>query len=50
MSEIEGGGIKTVSMIESEQEDYFIHFPNLLLTTCKSVFMRKVSITSIVIL
>jgi hypothetical protein len=50
MSEIEGGGNETVSMIESEQEACFIYFPNLPLITCKSIFVRNVSITSIVIL
>jgi hypothetical protein len=50
MSEVEGGGNELVSMNESEPEDYFIHFPNLPLITCKSVFVRNISATSIVIL
>jgi hypothetical protein len=50
MSEIEGGGNETVSMIESEREACFIYFLNLPLISCKSVFVRNVSVTSIVIL
>jgi hypothetical protein len=50
MSELEEGGNELVSMNESEQEDYFIHFPNLPLIACKSVFVRNISATSIVIL
>jgi hypothetical protein len=50
LSEIEGGGDETVSAIESEREACFIYFPRLSLITCKSVFVRNVSVTSIVIL
>jgi hypothetical protein len=50
MSGIEGGGNETVSMIESEREDYFIHFPNLPLITYTSVFVRNISAMSIVVL
>jgi hypothetical protein len=51
MLELEGGGNELVSMSESEQEeDYFIHSITFPLITCKSVFVRNISLTGIVIL
>jgi hypothetical protein len=50
MSKQERGGNELVSMNESGREDYFIHSLTYLLITCKSVFVRNLSIASIVIL